>query len=142
MPYPRATFAAIAPLLLGLACVTWSGCNDCDFLGTRCAGNVVEQCGGVDQQIGRTVERTTCQGLNPVCVQANETRALCATSASARCTGSSSRCEGNTVVECKDGFEVATDCSQVKEAGPGAMAGLYRCSALPGGPADCHKPVN
>src|SRR5687768_50866 len=100
----------VLPLLLGLTCVAWSACNDCDFAEIRCSGNAVEQCGGVDQQIGRTVERTACEALNPVCVQATERKAFCASSPEKRCQPGERRCEGEKLIECRDGFEVATDC--------------------------------
>jgi hypothetical protein len=144
MGFRHPASVSFGPLLLGLACVTWSGCNDCDFTEIRCNGNVVEQCGGVDQQIGRTVQRTPCAGLNPVCVQATPARAICATSAEARCSPGSGRCEDNVVIQCREGFEVATDCTQVKEvvAGMGAVPAMYRCTAPPGATAECRKPVN
>jgi hypothetical protein len=142
MPRSPLALVPLLPVLLSLTCVTWSGCNDCDFTEIRCSGNAVEQCGGVDQQIGRTVQRTACEGVNPVCVQATERLAFCAGSSEKRCTPGERRCEGDKLIECREGFEVGTDCLQVREAAPGAMPGLYRCTAPPGGSADCRKPIS
>jgi hypothetical protein len=134
--------ARFLPLLLGLACVTTAGCNDCDFLGKRCAGNTVEQCGHADQQIGRGVISTNCTGLNPTCVPVKDD-AFCAVSAEKRCTAEQSRCEGNTRVRCNDaGFEVATDCTQIKIARPGQglVPAGYVCNAPAGATPDCREP--
>jgi hypothetical protein len=130
----------LVSLLLSLSCVTASGCNDCDFVGRRCAGNAVEQCGGVDQQVGRGITRTACEGVNPVCVQPSAEVALCAVAADKRCTTGERRCDGNTLVQCKDGFEVALDCTKVTRAVPSGQppaTETYSCTAPTAGAADC-----
>ena len=132
----------LGPVVLSLTCVTWSGCNDCDFTEKRCSDNAVEQCGETDQQIGRTVQRTACEGVNPVCVQASERSAFCAASAEKRCAPGETRCDGDKAIQCRDGFEVASDCSKVREAGKESVAGQYRCTAPPGATAECRKAVN
>ena len=135
----------IIPLLLTLAGVTTSGCracNDCDFTGARCNGNAVEQCGYADQVMGRRVRREPCKGLNPVCVPATaEQSAVCARSAERRCKDDERRCEGNTIVTCKHGVEVAFDCSILKEGGPNPDPDRrYFCTTPPGKLADCRSP--
>jgi hypothetical protein len=138
------TLTPLLPLtFLSLTCVTWSGCNDCDFTEVRCNGDVIEQCGHTDQFIGRSVMLTPCEGLNPRCVQADPDHAFCARSNQPGCATPTNRCDGDqNRIECKSGFEVATDCTkiQVSVPGQGWVAGQYVCTAPPGATADCRKP--
>jgi hypothetical protein len=131
-----------APGLLCLGCITTSGCNDCDFTEKRCNGNVVEECGGTDQFIGRSISRTPCEGLNPRCVETAEEQAFCATSAETHCTPPASRCDGNIQLACHGGFEVAQDCTKVKifVTGQGPVPADYVCNAPAGATAACRKP--
>jgi hypothetical protein len=123
------------------ALVLLTACNECDFLEKRCSGNAVEQCGAVDQQVGRTVARTPCVAPNPSCVQEGKD-AFCAVSATGSCTPGQRRCDGNTRLECRaPGVEVALDCSKVEELIPGRgwVATGYVCQG-PAPNAECQKP--
>jgi hypothetical protein len=130
----------LVPGMLALACVTSAGCNDCDFH-QRCNGDVVEECGGVDQSIGRHVESKPCAGLNPHCVEASDKEAFCASSKDRSCTPPASRCESRAIlVTCDRGFEVTTDCSAIVETAPGGAtvpANLI-CSGSAQTAPDCH----
>jgi hypothetical protein len=126
-------------ILVGLGILGTPACNDCDFGGTRCAGSAVEQCGGVDQQIGRTIERTPCLDLNPVCVSRGS-EAYCAASETRTCTPGETRCEGNVLLRCgRLGFEVALDCTAVKIHRPrgGLEPAGYTCNQNAGSNPDC-----
>ena len=130
-----ATFVAIG--VMGT-----SACNDCDFSGTRCAGGAVEQCGGVDQQIGRTIKRTPCVGLNPVCVSGGS-EAYCAASESRTCTPGETRCDSDVLFRCGSlGFDMAIDCTSVttlREGGGLDPAG-FTCNENAGSKPGCRAP--
>jgi hypothetical protein len=135
--------------LVALALTAIAGCNDCDFW-AYCEGNVRVVCGaGVDQQIGRSVQRIPCEAPNPVCV-AGGREAVCVRSAEARCPfPSPQRCEGNRKISCEPvagagdrftdagtydnrGYEVELDCSSVRDASSDAGPGNYVCMAPSG----------
>jgi hypothetical protein len=106
--------------------------NDCDFTGTRCNGEAVEKCGEEDQIFGRMVTTETCAGLNPHCIQVDPKEAICAIAADKRCTPPAARCEGTAnLIECKKGYEVARDCTTVKDfvPGQGLQPANYTCQA-------------
>jgi hypothetical protein len=133
----------IALLASTLLLASTAACNDCDFTGRRCKDGAVEQCGGVDQVIGRTVSRTSCQGINPVCVEGGGD-AVCAVSEARGCAVGATRCDGDHLLRCKaPGVEVALDCTKVDVVfldGGSAPAG-YVCGGPIGSfPADCRKP--
>ena len=116
-------------------------CNDCDFW-MRCADNAVERCGGVDQFIGRSIERTPCVALNPVCIS-HGGKAYCAASDKQTCTPGETRCEGNVLFQCEEpGFEVAADCGEVKihRLGGGLDPAGYTCNTNAGLKAGCRTP--
>jgi hypothetical protein len=136
----------LAPGVLMLACVTSAGCNDCDFH-QRCAGDVVEQCGGSDQVIGRGVIRKPCGGLNPHCVEASDKEAFCASTKQRSCTSPTSHCESRAIlVKCDRGFDVTTDCSAIVKSVPGG--GTVSANLICNGngsaefPADCYDAIN
>jgi hypothetical protein len=141
MGWSRRNVLALAALI-SVVMTGAPACNDCDFLGKRCANNAVEQCGGVDQQIGRTVERTPCVALNPVCVSQGSS-AHCAVAATATCTPGEARCEGNVLIRCGPlGFQVAADCTtiQVLRDGGGLQPAGYTCNTKAGSNPDCRSP--
>ncbi|MBK6684913.1 MAG: hypothetical protein IPG45_10650 [Deltaproteobacteria bacterium] len=88
------------------------GCPSCPY-NEACEGNVLKYCSlGVDQLVGSPSEgEVTCSGANPSCVTVDERDALCAIAKERTCTvGAAPRCEGQQLITCQEGFEVAEDC--------------------------------
>lgn len=94
-------------LALGLA-----ACTNCPYE-SKCDGNTLKTCGvGVDQVVGGPdVIETPCEDPNPVCITVDPSTALCGIDLARTCAlGAPPRCEGERLVTCRDGFEVAEDC--------------------------------
>jgi hypothetical protein len=110
--------------------------NECNFY-QRCDGNTLELCGGgVDQLIGREVQRVPCEAPNPACVELEGGEALCATSATP-CDVETyvGRCENDVAFACNGTWnrEIAMDCSEI--TGPNEP---YECRTSTGvGSAHC-----
>jgi hypothetical protein len=102
---------------LAAALVLASGCgNQCSFF-RRCAGTVLEQCGGVDQMFNRRIQQTPCGAPNGACVQEGED-ARCARAPPSPCAPRfSQRCEGSLLLKCLPvaarQYEVAQDCREL-----------------------------
>lgn len=93
--------------------------NQCDFF-ERCVGNVRQQCGGVDQCIGRRVWEEPCVAPNAACVETGQ-QAECGRSPVERCDGSFvHRCEGSLLLVCStssEGFVRALECQTGQACG-------------------------
>lgn len=115
---------ALAPVL--------QACPSCPYE-TQCSGDVLMFCTlGVDQLVG-SPERgeRTCEAPNPSCVTVDDRTALCATSPDRTCTvGIAPRCDGEVLVTCEAGFEVAKDCAADGNV-CGELDGAGRCYADP-----------
>ena len=137
----RSAWAAVWFVVAGVGVTGTYACNDCDFW-KRCKDNAVEQCGGIDQAIGRTIMRTPCVSLNPVCVS-SASDAYCASSDTRTCAPGDTRCEGNVLFRCGGlGFEVALDCAEVKihRIDGGLDPAGYTCNTNAGAKPDCRPP--
>lgn len=93
------TFFVFTSILVLDACAG----NQCDFF-RRCNGNVVEQCGGIDQMFNRRVERYDCQQNERVCAEIDSSRATCVSAPATECHPAAfiDRCDDNTYVRCDD----------------------------------------
>lgn len=86
---------------LALVALGSLGCfNDCSFF-EQCNGSVLEICGGgPDQQVGREINETKCEGDNPVCVEFSSTSAACVTEAACDPATFEQTCEGSKLRSC------------------------------------------
>jgi hypothetical protein len=111
--------------------------NKCDFF-ERCSGNVRETCGGIDQCIGRRVERQPCVAPNEACVT-DGFSALCVRAPPGRCEGDFvEHCEGSVSLSCSvspSGYIVAQDCATIRRI-DGTNAGLI-CALDNSGRSQC-----
>ncbi|MCA9550851.1 MAG: hypothetical protein KC933_12525 [Myxococcales bacterium] len=125
----RAAVLCLATLALAPAL---QACPSCPYE-TQCSGDVLMFCTlGVDQLVG-SPERgeRTCEAPNPSCVTVDDRTALCATSPDRTCTvGIAPRCDGQVLVTCEAGFEVAKDCAADGNV-CGELDGAGRCYADP-----------
>lgn len=126
-------------LILSLAAVSLglTGCPSCPY-DEACEGNTLLTCWlGVDQIAGSPQETSIpCQGDNPVCITVDPRNALCAMDAARTCVvGAAPKCEGDRLVTCQDGFEVARDCAAHGNV-CGAVEGVDRCFLAPQTPCD------
>lgn len=121
-------------LVLLLSTPLLPGCPECEY-DSRCDGAAVKTCSlGVDQVAGDPERgRIPCEGENPVCVNLDRRTAQCVREGSPRCDAADfeERCDGDVVVRCIDGYEVAEDCpadGNVCDVSPEAGA---RCAYPP-----------
>lgn len=101
----------------GLLTVLLAGCTDpCEFR-SRCDGDTVEICVGLND--GPSITRTACEGANPRCVVPEGGRAQCVRATEPRCDGGfESHCDGALRVFCNTaGFVEASDCAELGYAG-------------------------
>jgi hypothetical protein len=113
--------APAAPLaLLLLLAPALQACPSCPYE-TACSGDILMFCRlGVDQLVG-SPERgeRACAEPNPRCVTVDARTALCAIDPARTCTtGAPTRCEGQHLLTCEAGFEVAKDCAAADDTRP------------------------
>lgn len=123
-----------APLtaLLLLTVAGLYGCPSCPYE-EACDGDTLLTCSlGVDQLVGDPEElEIPCEAPNPTCVTVDERNALCAIDEGRTCAPSSApRCEGDTLISCKTGFEFAEDCAAAGNV-CGEVDGEARCYLEP-----------
>jgi hypothetical protein len=111
------------------------GCdNECDFTGTRCNGDTVEQCGGVDQQVGRRVETFPCTEPNSACAEGADETAACVHSPATACDPDTftPSCDGDLLLRCLLMIEhvEADDCTERDPP--------MRCQPDPDTTVNCH----
>ena len=99
--------------VLALFALLLPACNECSFW-ERCDGDTLLVCGsGVDQQVGRKIERYDCATPNATCREVDE-HAFCVADGGLACDPATfvPSCEGDLLRSCPAdvGYELVTDC--------------------------------